>query len=358
MSNAASVKVEIDINGKPVDESNFQACTVERDMFQPDMAVVVLSNQGDEYTTSVKPGDALEIKIGDNSTSVYQGEVLGLEPVYKGGEKSRVTIRSVNKLHRLLRVRKSITFTDKTDQSILSQVVSDSGLQLDFQAKTSIQYKHVYQHNQTNLEFLRTRAARLGCHVWCVGSTVHVKQPNLQGSPAKTLKVDGSAQGDAILRELHVRLSAASIVKKVTVKGWNPETKELITGQAEAQSSSLGDENAATGAGPLVGDETFTVDHPIWSAEEANAIAFARLQDVSLGFITGTATCNGDPSFDIGTLVGVVANADDDSNKANDPFNGNYYIMGLTHQHTASKSKDGGFTTILRLARDAQKKSG
>jgi len=357
MSDAASVKVEVDINGKPVDESDFLAYTVDRDMFQPDMAQIVLSNQGDKYTTTAKIGDAVEIKIGDDGTSIYKGEIVGVEPIYKGGEKTRVVLRAMNKLHRLLRVRKSITFTDKTDSDILSQVVGDSGLSLKWQHQTSIQYKHVYQHNQTNLEFLRTRAARMGCHVWCVDQTVYVQQPVLQGAPSKTLTVDKPGDGETALREFRPLLSSASIVKKVTVKGWNPETKELITGQAEAQKSSLGDENAATGAGPLAGEETFTVDHPIWSAEEAKALATARLQDLSLTYITGVAVCTGDPGFDIGKLVKITANADDDSNKNDDPFNGNYYVMGLTHRHDASKSKDGGYSTTLRVARDAQKMS-
>ena len=81
----------------------------------------------------------------------------------------------MNKMHELLRKRKSMTFTDKTDQQILTQVVGDAGLSLDWKHEKSITYKHVYQHNQTDLEFLRTRAARMGCHVWCVDTTVYVQ---------------------------------------------------------------------------------------------------------------------------------------------------------------------------------------
>lgn len=356
MANAAAVKVVINLNGSPVEDSNFLAYTVDRDMFQPDMAQVVLSNQGDEYTTSVKAGDTVEIKVGDSGTSVFKGEVVGVEPIYKGGEKTRVAIRAMNKFHRLLRVRKSITFTDKTDQQILNQVVGDAGLSLDWKHDKSITYKHVYQHNQTNMEFLRTRAARLGCHVWCVDSTIHVKQPDLQSGPIAELKVDESSPTGS-LREFRPRMNTSSIVKKVTVKGWNPEKKDLIVGEASAKSSPLGNENAVTGAGQLAGEETFTVDHPIWSKEEADALAAARLQDLSLGFITGEAVCSGDPVFDLGKVVKIIPNSDPGANPGKDPFNGKYYIMGVTHQHTASKTKDGGYITILRVARDAQKGS-
>jgi phage protein D len=347
-TSAASPNVDIMIAGKQADDGHFQSYVVDRDMFQPDMAAIVLANQGDVYTPT-KVGDAIEIKVGDQATSVFKGEVVGLEPVYKGGEKTIITIRAMNKLHRLLRKRKSITFTDKTDQQILNQVVGDAGLTLDWKHETSITYKHVYQHNQTDLEFLRTRAARMGCHVWCVDTTVYCKQPELQSGPIATLNVD--QQADAILHRLAPRLNSSAIVNKVTCKGWNPETKELITGDATVQGSKLGSQTSVAGSGSLGNEETFTVDHPIWSTEEAKALAKARLQDASLSYITGEAEVAGNPVFDLGKVVKVVANA----MKGDDKFNGNYYLMGVTHRHIAAKAKEGGgYVTILRFARDAQ----
>ena len=347
---AASPNVDILVNGKEVPDEHFLSYTVDRDMFQPDMASIVLSNQGDIYSTQ-KVGDTIEVKVGDGgATSVYKGEIVGIEPVYKGGEKSRILIRAMNKLHRLLRKRKSITFTDKSDQQILNQVVGDAGLSLDWKHETSITYKHVYQHNQTDLEFLRTRAARLGCHVWCDDSTVHVKQPELQSGEIATLNVD--QQADAVLHRLAPRLNSSAIINKVTVKGWNPETKELITGDASVQGSKLGSQTSVAGSGSLGNEESFMVDHPIWSAEEAKALAKARLQDASLSYITGEAEVAGNPTFDLGKIVKVVANA----MKGDDPFNGKYYIMGVTHRHIATKAKEGGgYVTLLRFARDSQK---
>src|SRR5215813_5720810 len=199
---AASPNVDIMIDGKQADDGHFQSYVCDRDMFQPDMAAIVLANQGDVYSPT-KVGATIEVKVGDGATSVFKGEVIGLEPVYKGGDKTIITIRAMNKLHRLLRKRKSITFTDKTDQQILNQVVGDAGLTLDWKHDASITYKHVYQHNQTDLEFLRTRAARMGCHVWCVDTKISVKQPDLQSGPIATLNVDQEA--DSILHRLAPR---------------------------------------------------------------------------------------------------------------------------------------------------------
>jgi phage protein D len=349
-SAAGSINVDILIDGKEASDNHFISYTVDRDMFQPDMATIVLANQNDVYSTKAV-GAQIEIKVGNDKTSIYKGEIIGLEPQYKGGERGKIVIRAMNSFHKLLRKRKSVTFTDKTDKQILQQVVGGSGLSLEWKHETSITYKHVYQHNQTDMEFLRTRAARMGCHVWCVDKTVFCKQPDLQSGPVAELKVDGESK-DAELRSFTPRMSSHAVVNKVTVKGWNPETKELITGEASVTGSKLGGSNSVQGSGKLGNEESFTVDHPIWSAQEAKALAKAKLQDASLSYMTGEAEVRGSPEFDLGKVVSVVAN----SMGGSDPFNGKYYIMGLTHRHVISRSKDGGYTTILRFARDAAQK--
>lgn len=343
---AAAPNVDIKINGSEIPDSDFVSYVVDRDMYQPDMAAIVLSNQNDIYGGKFKVGNSVEVLVGSPAKSIYKGEIVGLEGIYKGGDTTKLVIRAMNKMHRLLRKRKSVTFTDKTDQQILSQVAGDAGLSLDWKHAASITYKHVYQHNQTDLEFLRTRAARLGCHVWCIDTKLMVKEPDLGASGGPDLSVD---EGGA-LRVFTPRLSSASVVKKVTVKGWNPETKELIVGEAEAQNSPLGSENAVSGSGDLGKEETFTVDHPIWSKQEADVLAKARLRDLNLTYITGEAEIMGSSEYELGTAVKITANA-----QAEDPFNGKYYVMGITHRHTMPKAKDGGFVTILKLARDAQK---
>src|ERR1041384_4304945 len=185
MAEAAAPNVDIFLDGTEVPDGHIQSFTVHRDMFQADMAEILLFNQSDLYTPQ-KVGATVEIKVGGGKkdpASIYQGEIIGLEPTYKVGDKSRILIRAMNKFHRLIRNRKSVTYQDKTDEQILQQVVGNAGLSLEWKHEASIKYKHVYQHNQTDMEFLRTRAARMGCHVWCVDTKVFVKQPDLQKAP-------------------------------------------------------------------------------------------------------------------------------------------------------------------------------
>ena len=344
---AAAPNVDVLIDGAEVPDSDFISYVVDRDMFQPDMAAIVLSNQGDIYTPKAKIGASIEIKVGKSPKTIYKGELVGVEPSYKGGQTTRILLRAMNKMHRLLRMRKSITFTEKSDQQILSQVAGDAGLSLEWKHEKSITYKHVYQHNLTDLQFIRTRAARMGCHVWCEDTKLFVKEPDLGQKGSTKLSVDK----DGNLRSFTPRVSSASIVKKVTVKGWNPETKELITGEASAQNSPLGSQNAVAACGDLGKEETFTVDHPIWSKEEADALAKARLRDLNLTFITGEAEMAGDPNVEMGKAIEIEANAKDKQ----DPFNGRYFVTGLTHRHTMPKSSDGGYVTIVKFMRDAWK---
>jgi len=344
---SAAPNVDVFIDGTEIPDADFISYIVERDMFQPDMATVVISNQNDVYSPKIKIGMAIEIKVGKEPVTIYQGELIGAEGAYKGGQTTRMTLRAMNKMHRLLRMRKSLTFTEKTDQQIIQQVAKDAELDLEFKHEKSITYKHVYQHNLSGLEFIRTRAARIGCHVWCKDKKLFVKEPDL----GKKGPVKVSVDQDGNLRAFTPRISSASVVKKVTVKGWNPETKELITGEAQAQNSPLGSENAVTACGSMGNEDTFTVDHPIWSKEEADALAKARLRDLNLNFITGEAEMAGDPKVDLGETIEIQANAASSS----DPFNGNYYVAGVTHRHTMPKSKEGGYVTIVKFMRDAWK---
>jgi len=360
VANTASAhSVDIFVSGKEIPDDHLMAYTVERDVFQPDMASIILTNQSDIYSKT-KLGDAIEIKVGGGARnsedggntaveSIFQGEVVGLEPTYSGKDKTKILIRALSKMHRLLRKRKSLTYTDKSDEQIFQQVAGDAGLSLKWKRDASITYKHVYQHNQTDLEFLRTRAARIGYHLFCEGSDLHAEPPQLDVDSGLEASID--KQGGLVLLSFTPRLSSAPIVKKVTVKGWNPETKELIVGEASVASSRLGSRTGHASSSAFGDNETFTVDHPIWSKEEANALAKARLSDLSLAFMTGEATCKGDAKLKPGIVVKITPNSMDTS----DPFNGKYYVMGVTHRYAGAHSHGGddGFVSILRLARDA-----
>jgi phage protein D len=346
MSSAIAPTIQVFLTGA-VPDGHVIDCTIDRDIGHPDMATLVLANQGDPYSATAL-GHPLVVSAA--GATMFDGEVIALEPTYRGGDRTQIVVRAVNRLHRLARVRRSMTFTDKTDRDIIGHVATAAGLELRWQHDTTVTHQHVYHYDQTDLDLVRARAARLGCHVWCVGRTLYVQVPQLGDALDIHLSVDADSDG-AQLRAFTPRMSAAGVVGGVTVKGWNPETKQLVIGTAVATRSPLGRVGAAVAAGAIGNADAFTVDHPIWSREEADALARARLQTAALGFITGEAEITGNPHVELGKTVAITANASDDA----DPFNGRYYVMGMTHRHSARRA-GGGFVTTLRFARDAQGK--
>jgi uncharacterized protein len=344
ISKAGAVEIEVTVAGKAVLDEDLRSFVISRDLNQPDECVAVLGNQDHRYSKS-EVSKGLEVKLKETGKVLFVGEIVGLEPMYKGMAPTTIAVRGYNKMHRMLRGRKSLTFSDKTDKQIITEVAQKHGLTVEWDGPV-VSHKLVYQHNQTDLEFCRTRAARVGCNLWCMDTKLFCKIPKLDGSEVATLQTTQMGASHQ-LRMFAPRMGSAPVVKSVVVKGWNPEKKELITGEAKATGSKLGSQGATEGSSDFGKTETYEVDTPVWTPEEAKALAQARLTEHALSFMSGTAETIGNGDFDLGTLVKFVINPNGE-----DRFNGKYFVNGVTHRYS-QEAKD-GFITELRLARDGQ----
>src|SRR6185436_18807178 len=105
-------------------------------------------------------------------------------------------VRALNKLHLLARGKKSVSYTNVTDKDIVDKVCLAHSLSADYgSAPPATSYTHVYQHNQTDLEFLRLRAARSGFELWVVGDKLFFRKRDDSDSGVKLkLGADGGLQ--------------------------------------------------------------------------------------------------------------------------------------------------------------------
>src|SRR5215813_3964523 len=110
------------IGGNEVKEDEVLRFSVDLDLNQPDMAVITLVNRGNRNSNVHNQGDTVEIKVTKDKKSIFKGEVVGIEPVYAAGEDTKVIIRAYNRLHRLLRGRKSRTFQDQSDNDVVNTI--------------------------------------------------------------------------------------------------------------------------------------------------------------------------------------------------------------------------------------------
>jgi phage protein D len=246
---------------KPVNDHEIHSVVVDMDVDQPDMCVLTLNNATHLFSNGIRLADEVEVKVGGSGgTSLFKGEVVGLEPIYKTGGESRCIIRSFNRMHRLLRGRKSRTFMDQKDSDIASQIAKDNGLSPDVEATEAIN-KHVYQHNQTDLELLRLLAARNGFEMLVEDKTLRFRKPRADKFSNIELRINDQSSG-LMLKSFSPRLNSSALVKEVEVRSWNPEKKEEIVKRATASKSSLGERIAPENASAFGERITFKVDRP------------------------------------------------------------------------------------------------
>jgi phage protein D len=352
---AFATDVDILFDGADVPDAEVVSFVADLDFGQPDMAVITLRNDSHAHTTARNHSQTVEIKAGgaeegSPKTTIFKGEIVAMEPTYRAQGDSRVMIRALSKMHRMLRAKKSKTFQSMSDQDIVSQLVGPYGLSAQCGSSPKITHEHLYQHNQSDLEFIRVRAARLGFEVWCEDTKLYFDKPKLDVDSGIVLDIH--EPGEHHLKTFAARLTSANVLKKVTVRGWDPTKKQEIVGEESAQSSPLGSSNAVSASGDLGKSETFTVDHPIFSVDEAKAIAKAKLDAGNMTYITGEAECRGNGAYKPGIVVTLKLHSEDDYR-----FNGKYLVRGVTHKYThgTGGNASGGFVSVLRLGRDAEK---
>ena len=346
-----AIPVEVTV-GEEIPADKLHSFVVEQDIGMPDMCAISLRNQGHHFSDKIKLGDPIEVKVTKDSTTVFKGEVVTIEAMFKTGGESRLTVRGFNKLHRLLRGPKSRTFVGKSDSQIASQLASDNNLSPDVE-DTGVVHDHVYQHNQTDLEFLRMRAARCGFELIVDDRTLHFRKPQTGSDSGVELQLQ-DPQAEGLIKVFSPKISSAQIAKEVEVRAWDPEKKELIVGKANAEASSLGANDGAKGSSAFGKTAMVSVDHPVASTDEANKLAKAKLDELMMGYITGDALCKGNAKLKAGITVKVTVNTD----KPDDRFNGKYFLNGCTHRYRHSSEGGeggGGYTTAIRFSRDAEK---
>lgn len=380
---ATAVAFKVTVKNDEIPMDRIVGWLVEQDLGQPGMCSITLRNEDHSYSVKYKPGDEVFIKAGDDDTDVFFGELACMEPTYKANGENIVMLRAFDRLHRLTRGRKSKTFTSVTDEKIVTRIVNgtggdtstggETGNQTDNKADYGLTvkcgrdaaqttYDHVYQHNQTDLEFLRVRAARLGYDVWVQGKELYFDKPDSGKDSGITLRYGDAATAEAnskkgktvYLKRFTPKLSTARLLSEVEVRGWDPVKKEEVIGKVKATEmpSRLGKTQAFAAAGSMCEDvKKFEVDHPVHSVDEARKLAMAKLAEANMSYMTGDGECRGTPEIRPGVVVTIIVNPD----KENDRFNGKYLVVGATHRYSSTSIGDmAGYVTSLRVSRDGE----
>lgn len=327
-SHVLSVEVEQHVNGSDCFDVGVSAWDVDQQDFQ----------WLDDGTFAV--GAAVEIAIGygEDQVSLIKGEIVSLEVDYGADESPVLHVVGYDKLHRFRRGRMTKTFENVKDSEIAQRIAQSMNLQADVE-DTQVVYPHVFQYNQSNIDFLQERARRIDYEVDVGGDTLRFRRSAHGASETATLGYRDD------LKTLHLRLSTREQTKKVVVKGWNVASKEAIVGlgQAGDEITSMGGRSlGAVFAQRAFGDSQEVIVHePVVSQSDADQVAKAVFNRLNLQFIQADGETVGNASLRAGEVVQLA--------NLGARFSGPYYLCKVKHT-----IDDEGFRTQISCRRNAQ----
>lgn len=304
------------------------------------MVTVRLSQIGEEGDMPCAIGDELKLTMGTSGTEVFQGEIVGMEPAFSGKGGASLTIRALDKVHRLGRGRKTRVFEDMKDSDVVSSVGGDAGLSVDADT-TDETLPYILQRNESDIAFLKRLAARNNFILRIADGKLAFKKPQFEGS-GYAVKMGEN------LKDFRVNYNTASLVQNVVVRGWDPEAKEEIVGEATAGDvDQIGGGTLGVDTASAFGDSTaYVTDVPVSSQSGADAVAKAEMNRIARQFARGTATIAGNETVRAGTMVtfsGIKA-----------AVNGTCFVIGTRHTISAGT----GYTIELTFCSTSEGEAG
>ncbi|MBD2296963.1 VgrG-related protein [Anabaena sphaerica FACHB-251] len=259
----------------------------------------------------------------DKKGEIIQGEITAIDTHFTDKSQAPIIVQGYDVSHRLHRGRYNRSFLNMTDSDIVKKIVQEAGVKLGTIEPSGVVHEYVFQENQTNMEFLRERAARIGFELYIQNGNLYFRKPKAD-SELLTLKW---------LKDLHgfrVRVTSAEQVKEVEVRGWDYNTKKAIVSTAKAAKlitntlNGKGSDTSNKFSGQPPTPKMIVVDQPVFNIKEADTMAQALCDELGGQFIYADAKAEGDTLIRPGKIVDL---------KEMGQHDGKYYITETRHTY-------------------------
>lgn len=324
----------LEINGRKAPKDLMHALleiAVESSLHMPDVATLIIHDPQLRWLDDalLRPGQELRVQAitadSDKSNEpIFNGEIVELEPEF-GAATHHLTVRAYDRLHRLMRGCRVRTFQNVTDGDLVRQIADESGLEGD-PAETRKVHSYVLQRNQSNLEFLRERAASLGYLLYahgkklCFKPLVHEEQVQLKWG--------------ANLIEFRPRLTTLAQVNTVVARGWDPATRQELF--AESRRGDGKREIGEKQSGGEIVKQAFHLEtthliaeQPARMQSEVEAMAQIAADRMAESFIEAEGISAGYPALTAGVSVAISS--------VGDQFSGKYFVTSASHSYSATR---------------------
>ncbi|GAB1538699.1 VgrG-related protein [Scytonema sp. NUACC21] len=361
----------LEIDGQPAPQNlmdDIVQISMEESLHRPGMFTLTIQNDyfpGRIQDTTWRYKDLLQIgkpvKIGfkssttesqdfdeENENKILEGEITAIDTHFSDKSQAPVIVRGYDISHRLHRGRYNRSFQNMTDSDIVKKIAEEVGIKIGKIDSSGAPHDYAFQSNQTNMEFLRSRSAKIGFELFVQNGELHFRKPKADNEEL-TLKwlID--------LHSFRVRMTSAEQVKEVEVRGWDYGEKRPIVSKVKTAQIITKTENGVgsetpdkfKGKGKLPTPKMIVVDRPVFSPKEADAMAQALCDELGGQFIFADAKAEGNTKIRPGRIVKLEEMGQ---------HSGQYYITDTRHTYydrvyvtefSVRGSRGGNFLTAL-----------
>ncbi|BAZ16685.1 Rhs element Vgr protein [Calothrix sp. NIES-4071] len=256
----------------------------------------------------------------DKEGFLIEGEITAIEVHFNDKSEAPIIVRGYDMSHRLHRGRHNRSFLNDTDSGIVRKIAQEAGIQLGKIDNSGGVHEYVFQENQTNMEFLRQRAARIGFELFIEEGKINFCKP--ESKEAVELKWLDE------ISSFSTRVTSTEQVSSVEVRSWDYTQKKLITSTAKSEKlvTNTGNKQGSNSSNKFnmrKPPQMTVVDKPVFTAKEAEKMAQALCDELGGEFVYADAKAEGNPKIRPGRVVTLK--------DMGERFSGKYYITETRH---------------------------
>lgn len=212
---------------------------VDSQLHLPDMFEIAFFTDPDVVCKEIGLDIGTEVTIkgtapkATSPVGIVVGEVTAVEAEF--ATSVHTVVRGYSADHRLQRRRKTRTFLNMKLSDVARKIAGDAGLTVGTIEQTRTVHDHIGQVNQTDWDFLVSRARTIGYEVGIIDGEFTFRQAAGARGLAGTVTLDFAGN----LLTFRPRVTAANLAEKTEVRVWDPLAAKVTAAQARSEARSV-----------------------------------------------------------------------------------------------------------------------